>query len=241
MKNKIIFLAIVFLVLLGLLIGIKKNRTHREEMRMEEIIRKEKEQHYQDSLKSLQEVRRAEKSIEKSEKSEKSERLSKPKEDYSVYINNSIHNSDDNVNIAVTVVDENGNLSPSISSSIANVYNQSEFSGNTGLLRSSFLQRSDFQELFQGNSVIIENLNLSNYADYVAVGKIHYTLSKGTLVEGTFVCTVTLSMNIISTNQKTLVKSITYTSRGNGASEEQAEKFAVDKLLQKYSSDYSSI
>jgi len=162
-------------------------------------------------------------------------------EDFSSYINTSFTNSNSKTNIAVTVVDENGNISSSISSSIANIYNQTGNSGNTGLIRSSFIHKSGFQELFEGNSEIIENLKLSSHTDYIALGKIRYSIRRGTLVDGTIICTASLTMSIVSTNQKSIAKSFTFSENGNGVTETQAQEAATEKLINKYFNEYSSL
>lgn len=163
------------------------------------------------------------------------------KEDFSSFINKSFSNPNNETNIAVTVVDINGNISSSVSSSIANIYNQTGLRGNTGLLRSSFIHNPGFIDLTEGNSEIIDQLELNNHADYVAIGKISYMFKKGNLVDATFVCSVTLVMNLISANQKKLIKSFTCSAIGNGVTEDQAKDNATDKLLNKYFSEYSSI
>ncbi len=162
-------------------------------------------------------------------------------ENFSSYINTSITNSSGKTNIAITVVDENGNISSSISSSIANVYNQTNNTGNTGLLKSSFIHQSGFQELLEGNSEIIEKLKLNNYADYIAIGRIRYLIRKGILADGTFVCTASITMSIISTSQKSIAKSFSFSEKGNGATEIQAQEAATEKLINKYYNEYSSL
>jgi hypothetical protein len=162
-------------------------------------------------------------------------------EDYSAYINTASTYSSGKTNIAITVVDENGNISTSISSSIANIYNQTGNSGNTGLIRSSFIHKSGFQELFEGNSEIIEKLKLSNHTDYIALGKIRYSMHKGTLVDGTIICTASLTMSIVSVNQKSITKSFTFAENGNGVTETQAKEAATEKLINKYYNEYSSL
>lgn len=162
-------------------------------------------------------------------------------EDFSSYINTSITNSSSKTNIAVTIIDENGSISSTISSSIANIYNQAGNNGNTGLIRSTFIHKSGFQELLEGNSEIIDKLNLKTHTDYVAIGKISYSIRKGALIDDTYVCTVSLTMNIISASQKSLAKSFTCSANGNGATEDQAKEYAIDKLLNKYSSECSPI
>jgi len=162
-------------------------------------------------------------------------------EDFSSYINPSIANTSGKTDIAVTIVDEDGNILNSISNSIADIYNVLGNKGNLGLLRSSFVHKSYFQELFEGNTKIIEKLKLNSHTDYIAIGKIKYLISKETLVDGTFICTASLTMNIISANLKSLIKSFTCSANGNGATEEQAKEYAINKLLSKYISEYSSI
>jgi hypothetical protein len=161
-------------------------------------------------------------------------------ENYNSYINASIANSNSKTKIAVTVVDEERSIS-SISSSIANIYNRNGFFGFTDLIRSSFIQKTGFQELYEGNSEIIDKLNLNNYVDYVALGKISSSTRNGTEANGTFISSITLTMNIISVNQKGLIKSFTCSANGNGVTEDQAKKYAIHKLLSKYNSEYSSI
>jgi len=243
MNNKLIFLIVVLALLFGLIFIISKNRNAREEVRMEEKIHSERQQFVQDSLQKIRAIIDKFKfGVEEVAGTIKGGgSTSTPNEDFSSYINTSITNSSGKTNIAVTVVDESGNISSSLSSSIANIYNQAGNSGNTGLIRSSFIHKSGFQELFEGNSEIIEKLKLSSHTDYIAIGKISYSFRRGTLVDGTLVCTVSLTMNIISGNQKSLVKSFTCSANGNGATEDQAKEYAIDKLLRKYISEHSSI
>jgi translation elongation factor EF-Ts len=162
-------------------------------------------------------------------------------EDFSSYINKYISKLNDKTNIAVTVVDGNGNISSSISSSIANIYTQKGNNGNTGLLRSSFINQLGFQELFEGNSEIIEKLRLSTYTDYIAIGRIRYSIQKGTLVDRTFVCTASITVSIISANKKSIAKSFAFLENGNGVSEAQALEEATQKIIRKFYNDYSTL
>src|ERR1035437_821168 len=258
MKSKLILLIVVLALLFGLIFIISKNRIAREKVRMEEKIQSVHQQFIKDSLQkiyadhqqyiqdSLQNIR----SNNDLTKTDATRRTSTnksvgnapiPIEDFSSYINSSITNSSGKTNIAITIVDENGNISSSLSSSIANIYNQTGNSGNTGLIRSSFIHKSGFQELFEGNSEIIEKLKLSRHTDYVALGKIRYSMRKGTLVDGTIICTASLKMSIVSANQKSIAKSFTFSENGNGATETQAQEAATEKLINKYYNEYSSL
>jgi len=243
MNNKLIFLIVVLALLFGLIFIINKGRNAREKIRIEEKKYTERQQFVKDSIQNIQAINSETKSVNdgKVGYNKGGGSNTSPSEDFSSYINTSITNSSGTTNIAVTIVDENGQLSSSISSSIANIYDQTGNFGDTGLIRSSFIKKSSFQELSEGNSEIIEKLKLSKYADYVAIGKISYSYRKGTLVDGTIICTVKLIMNIISANHKSLVKSFTCTSNGNGTTEDQAKEIAIEKLLSDYISEYSSI
>jgi hypothetical protein len=240
MKNKLIFVILVFVLLFGLIFIISKNRNAREKERIEEKILTDRAQFVQDSLQNIQANDAKSRTSVLSETGKNKSGGNSPTEDFGSYLNASITNTS-SIDIAVTVVDENGNIASSISSSIANIYTQTGNNGKTGLIRSSFLHKSGFQELFEGNSEIIGKLKLNKHADYVAIGKISYSIRPGTSVNATFVCTVSLTMNIISANQKCLVKSFTCSANGNGTTEDQAKKYAIDKLLNKYISEYSSI
>lgn len=243
MNNKLIFLVIVLALLFGLIFIISKNRNAREKVRMEEKIHSERQQFVQDSLQNIRAINDKIKSGVEGVTGTIKGGVSTPtlSEDFSSYINTSITNSSGKTNIAVTVVDENGNISSSLSSSIANIYNQTGNSGNTGLIRSSFIHKSGFQELFEGNSEIIEKLKLSSHADYIALGKIRYSMRKGALVDGTIICTASLTMSIVSVNQKSIAKSFTFSENGNGVSETHAQEAATEKLINKYYNEYSSL
>lgn len=159
-------------------------------------------------------------------------------EDFSSYINTSSNKS----NIAVIIVDANGNISPDASSAIANIYKKSGKSTSTGLIRSIFLKKPEFEELKEGNSNIIERLKLKSYTDNLAIGKITYSIRKGTLVDETIVCTASISMSIISIINKSIEQSFTISNaNGNGVTESQAQGNAFQKLLDKYFIERSSL
>lgn len=160
------------------------------------------------------------------------------KENYRLYLNTSLPKSI----ISVIIVDANGNISNSTSNSIADIYKKTGKSASIGLIRSAFIKKPEFQELCEGNSEVIQKLSLSLYADYLAVGRIVYMNRAGTLVNGTIICTATLSMNIMSTNTNSLERSFTISNvNGNGVDELQAKEDAFQKLLDRYFNEYSSL
>ncbi len=163
----------------------------------------------------------------------------KPKEeDFSTYINP----SQGRANVSVIIVDASGNLSNPASSAIAGVYQKTGKSTSVGLIQSKFIRKTEFHELCEGNSEVIQKLNLGSYADYLALGKINFVNRAGKLVDGTVICTASVSMNIISTSSKSLKTSFTISNaNGNGATEDQAKEDAFQKLLDRYYNDHSSL
>ncbi len=137
--------------------------------------------------------------------------------------------------------DEKGNVSLPVSNAIADIYSQRGMRSNASLLKDSFVHSAVYQELLDGNSKIIERLKLIDCTDYLAVGKIYFALRPATSVEGVTVCTATISVSLISTMQKSVVKSFAISANGNGVTASQAQDEAILKLMRKYQTDYSSI
>lgn len=163
--------------------------------------------------------------------------VSVPKEDdFGPYINA----SSERVNVSVIIIDEQANLSNDVSSSIATLYSNAGNSTSMGLFRGDFTKKSSFRELMEGNSEIIEKLGLYQHTDYLAVGKIRYKYRNSDLVSGSIVCSITISMNVISTSKKAVVKSFTISNaNGNGATEDQAKEDALQMALKYYSENIS--
>lgn len=162
-------------------------------------------------------------------------------EDYGSYVNSSLTSSSGKTDVSVTIIDEEGNIVNTVSNSIADIYKNSGKTANFGLLKNEFAGKPEFKELFEGNSDIIGKLKLSDYTGNMAVGKIKYKYSKGTLTNGTVVCNATLSMCIISTSNKSISRSFDVTAVGNDVSESSAKETALGKLLTQYNNQYTSL
>lgn len=244
MKYKLIFVFVVLGTLFSLIIVINKNRGDKEKLRTEESRVVAQKQFVRDSIENYLSQKKRKDELSQHEKQQQ-EQIVKQQQaeiaDYTSYINPSIINSKDNIEIAVTVVDDQGNISNAISSSVANIYNQSGKKSISSLFRNSFVHSARFQELFEGNSSVIEKLKLSNYTDYVGLGKIKFDTHSGILEAGTVVCTASISMSIVSVNNKAIDRSFTISVNANGVSEAQAVEAASQKLINKYSNEYSSL
>lgn len=166
-----------------------------------------------------------------------SEQAKTKEENYSSYIN-----PQSRVQVSVVVLDAAGKISNPISSSIAEIYRKTGKTASTGLIRSSFVEKPEFIELCEGNAGIIKKLNLHEYADYLAVGRTQFTNQAGKLVDETIICTASMSIDIISTDSKSLKKSYTISNAsGNGVTESQAKEQALQKLLDRYFNNFSSL
>jgi len=162
----------------------------------------------------------------------------KATESFAEYINR-LSKSPDKRNIAITITDRKRNIASSLSSSIAGIYSELGFNAKTGLLRSSFLKRAEYAELMEGNSDIIEKMDLGGFTDHLALGVIDYVFRDGTLVDKTYVCTASLKMSIISTEEMSIVKSFTISENANGATQDQAMEGAIEKVINKYYNQYA--
>jgi hypothetical protein len=159
-------------------------------------------------------------------------------EEYRSYINTSLNKS----NVSVTIIDGNGKVNTDVSNEIANIYKKSGKSASTGLIRSNFIGKPEFQELREGNSSVIDKLNLRSYTDYLAIGKFQYSMRDGKLVDGTIVCSASISMTIISTQRGTIEQSFTISNaNGNGVTQDQAQEEAFQKLLDLYFNKHSTL
>lgn len=161
---------------------------------------------------------------------------------YSSFINTSIIKIKDHTNISVIVVDEEGMILSSISSLIANIYKQVGLNANIGLLKSSFTKEPQFQELIEGNNSIIEKLKLSNYTDYLVIGRIGFSMRSGTVINGTIICNVFLNVTIINATNNSIADSFTISDViANGATSLQAKERAIQKLINNYSNEHSTL
>ena len=163
------------------------------------------------------------------------------KEDFSTYLNTAIAKTYGNIEVYVTIIDENKcTIESTVSNSIADIYSNSGKNGKIGLLRSNFISKHAFKELFEGNSDIIEKLKLKDYTDYLVLGKIHYTYSSSKEVANTAVCNISMTVSLISAKDKTY-KSFPVEGNGNGPSESYAKQEALNNLFYNYSQEHSSL
>lgn len=235
MKNKVIQLIILTLSLIVIIILVNTYRHYKISYKLDENTLTE--------IRTTQESNPVNSHNNETKKTE-DKNLITPKttsaDNLQSYINDSFINSND-VDIFVSVINDEGIISSYLSNAIVEIYNQAGYKGKLGLFKNSFYKKQSYKELFYGNPNTIQKLNLRNHTDFLALGTISYETQKGSLVEGSIVCTATLSINIICTSQNRIIKNFTLTSNGNGASEYQAIEYANNKLLVIYNTSYSSL
>lgn len=162
---------------------------------------------------------------------------SEQKEDFAYYVNSSLVKS----KVSVTII-EKGHISTDISSLIAEIYRKEGRTVSTGLIRNSFVGTPFFNELREGNSEIIEKLDLSAYSDYLIIGEVSLIMRPGKLVDGSIVCNGSIAVTVISTQTKSIEQSFSISNaNGNGADYSQARTEALQKLIDRYFNEHSSL
>lgn len=236
-KRNIIPLTVIIVTISGLLSFIFFNQNFIEKLGKETEKTENREKTVQGSIPN--EKGKQEPGIlkEDAEKVNPPERKNiEPAENLTRYLNNNSKSD-----IAILIVDDNKQYENELSARIAGLYHNQGYSVTYSLFTTDFIQSEYFHELQNASSRVITMLELDSQTKYVAIGEVAYSYRKGTLVDGTFVCTASLAANIISTGEKKLVNSFTCSANGNGVTEKQAKEDVTGKLLSKYSSEYLSI
>jgi hypothetical protein len=157
-----------------------------------------------------------------------------PKENFEDYINSIQPKTD----LSVIIVDESGNISTSLSSSIAKIYSKAGFKTSSSFLRSNFINTPHFVELFEGDSKIIDSLQLHTYVDYLVIGKVSF---KPSIASDMKVYNAAISVSIISATKHSIQKAFTVDAYGNGFDDNQAKETAIRNAIDKYTQNFSSI
>ena len=251
MKNKTAFILIVSIVLGGLLIYIAQSRKSKEKKKAEIERIEERKKFVQDSLRldneNKMELKRIEqKNIEISKRTEKenAERLrliEAEKIATAKRIDGYTNKISSKLDVAILITDDSGQSTNDISSKIASIYRDRGFSVSNSLFTTSFIKSDYLSELQNSSSKVIDMLNLNERSKYIVIGKINYSFREGTLSVGTTICNAKISINIISVNQKSTKKDFAISVNGNGVSESQAKENAQQLLINKYTSEYSSL
>src|SRR5258706_5257901 len=166
--------------------------------------------------------------------------ITSSEKDLSTYVNFS-----EMVDVSVIVVDTAGNIETSLSGDIANVYAKSGKSTGIGLLENRFAKRPEFNDLFEGNSTVIEKLKLNMHTNYLVIGKInynHFTRPEPDSINVTFACNALIKISIINVAKKYVTQSFTVDSDGpwgNIFSPSGAKQAALKSLLDKYTKEHS--
>lgn len=240
MKNKLIFLIAVIVILFGVLLIINFNRKSAEKKKAKIERIEERKIFVQDSLSTENERKEVLRKIEQ-DKSEKIRLIESKKIATARRIAGYVNDLNTKFDIAILIITGNGHPANGLSSNIATLYRNQGYSVTNSLFTKSFIQSGYLRELRNASSRIINMLNLKTHVKFIALGKIIYVFRKGTLVEGTTICTANITMSIISVDQKSLVNSFSFSVNGNGVTESQAQEEALQKLINKYSSTYSSL
>lgn len=240
MKNKITFLIVVLSIFFGLLLYININRKSKEEKKAQLEKVEQRRGFVKDSLRQVNEKSETLKRIEK-ESAEKQRLIELKKIASAKIIDGYTNKSNTKFDVAILIVDNDEHILNDLSSNIAGLYRNQGYSVSSSLFTMSFIKSKYFSQLQNSGTEVIDILNLNKHTDYIVIGTINYSFRKGTLVEGTTICTANIRANIVSVIDKSIKKSISFSVNGNGVTKLQSQEEAKYILIDKYNKEYSSI
>ncbi len=167
----------------------------------------------------------------------KSSQVSANTEDYSAYVNTPAKK----LGVMITIIDKYGNILPFLSSDIAKVYKENGYESGTGLLKNNFTKSMKFEDLIEGNTELMKNLGLNNYADYIVLGRTSDTSYPNSEVSNSIINSISLSVSVISTQDNSVNNFKLPDCNGNGKTAALAKEDARNRLLRYYYQNYSTL
>ncbi len=136
--------------------------------------------------------------------------------------------------IAVLIVNEHNRIDWTLSDQIKSILQRKEYKVSTpSLFTSSFVTKGQFERLFNGDdSGKAQLLQLSQYCKEGFFGKKIVSFTENPDLENVITATVKLEIHIISSITGTIQKSISLTAKGPGFSRDDAEKIAIERVLE---------
>ncbi len=134
--------------------------------------------------------------------------------------------------IAVLVIDANNRVMHSIASGISDLYKKKYGAVTTSLFTSKFLNSSYLNEVQNANAQVIETLGLASRSKYIVIGKYSNSFDEGTYTK--YVSRASLDIVIISCASKTQLSGFLLQASNGYDDKQNAEKGAIEKLMDQY-------
>jgi hypothetical protein len=135
--------------------------------------------------------------------------------------------------MAVVIVNKQDNsVNQALSQGISDVLKNSKgYNTNPSFFNTDFVNKGDFEKLFNADRYRIKKLHLQDHLDYLCLGKYQV----GSVIKNEFdmfSADVTLQINLIDVKNGAVVDSRTYTEKGIGVTKADAELNARNKLTE---------
>lgn len=101
------------------------------------------------------------------------------------------------------------------------------------LFTSSFVSKGQFEQIYQGNSAEAQRLRLSQHFKEGILGKKTVSFVENPDLENVITATVKLELHVISSASGTVQNSFSFAEKGPGFSRDDAEKNAIERILQR--------
>jgi hypothetical protein len=144
-------------------------------------------------------------------------------------------NQEESTEMAVMIINKANNLlNQPLTQAVSDVLkNGKGYNTNPSFFNTDFVKKGDFEKLFNADRYRIKKLHLQDNLDYLCLGK--YQVNKITKNEfDMFSADVTLLLNIIDVKSGAIKDSRTYSDKGIGVTESDAEANVCYKLAEQF-------
>jgi|GEM_PF-3362407 len=139
--------------------------------------------------------------------------------------------STETMKIAVIIIDIENHSIHDISKKVAARLNKNKINVTTSLFTNQFVIDGIFDKIFDGDAEVIQSLKLSEYCDYLILGKSSASYNEGSEFQGMITATVSIRINIISSKTGNGKGYFDVSEPGAGFSKAEAEKLASERIL----------
>jgi hypothetical protein len=164
-----------------------------------------------------------------------SQKSAEPLVSYSDFVNN----GEDKKDIAVLVVDNDGEFQNSLASKIAGLYQVKGYSVSRSLFRYNFIKSKYLARLENADADIIDRLNLSQTVKYVVIGHYSNSFENGEYTK--YISRAQFKVSIISCSYKSQLDAFKIGVANGFDDKDHAEQGAIEKIVTDYQLNHSNL
>lgn len=166
------------------------------------------------------------------EAQKKEEQKKKQMEIIGSLINKSVQNQKDLIDSSVLILDQNKQEDTYIKNKIADLLKEKGASVKD-IFKPNFIRENIFENIYSGQTNIINSLNLSEQTDYIIFGKKNVSFEQNQDYEGLITARINLELKLFASRDGNMVSSSIFTGVGAGFSKDEAEIKAADSMSDK--------